>query len=242
MTTTEQLQALAAEFWQWRAIHQPVTSDDLARLERPAAWQADWSAAAIERQRAQLDLFEERWRRMDPSGEPVATEVDHRLIGSALARVRWELDVTRGWQRSPKFYVDQTLVALFEALLRPAPFEQARADELIRLLQNIPRLLEDGRTNLAAEAVQPFAQAALAVLADVRPRLDRVRPELKPLLPGDCADRFDQALTAAIEAFETFRTWIEERLPSMAQDSAVGRDAYLFFLRVTHRVPLVEAM
>ncbi|HKX29192.1 MAG TPA: DUF885 family protein [Blastocatellia bacterium] len=237
MTSTEQLTELAAEFWQWRAIHQPVTSDDLARLERPANWQADWSAASIERQRAQLELFEERWRRLDHSGEPVATEIDHRLIGSALARVRWELDVTRGWRRSPKFYVDQTLVALFEALLRPAPFESARGEELIRLLRNIPRTLEAGRINLAAEAVQPFAQAALALLAGVRSRLDRVRSELKPLLAAGCAERFDQALTAAIESFESFQAWIEERLPSMPEDSAVGRDAYLFFLREVALMP-----
>ena len=237
MTITEQLVELAAEFWQWRAAYQPVTSDDLARLERPANWQADWSAASIERQRAQLELFEERWRRLDHSGEPVATEIDHRLIGSALARVRWELDVTRGWRRSPKFYVDQTLVALFEALLRPAPFESARGEELIRLLRNIPRTLEAGRINLAAEAVQPFAQAALALLAGVRSRLDRVRSELKPLLAAGCAERFDQALTAAIESFESFQAWIEERLPSMPEDSAVGRDAYLFFLREVALMP-----
>ncbi len=150
MPTTDLLDELASDFWEWRAIHQPVTSDDLARIERPTGWQPDWSAAAVERHRSQLEEFERRWQQIDPTGWPVAREVDYRLIGSALARVRWELDVTRSWQRSPRFYVDQTLVALFEELLKHVPFDEARCRGLIRLLQNIPRTLEDGKNNLAA--------------------------------------------------------------------------------------------
>lgn len=96
----DELLRFAADFWQWRAIHQPVTSDDLLRIERPMDWQPDWSAAAVSRQREQLSVLEGRWQQMDSSAWPVSQQVDYRLMGSALARVRREypglMDEIRG--------------------------------------------------------------------------------------------------------------------------------------------------
>src|SRR5262247_3365454 len=108
----DQLDQLASDFWQWRAFHQPNSSDDLPRIERPRGWEPDWSQAAVERQRGALAAFTERWKSMDVSAWPVPRQVDYRLIGSALARVRWELDVLSSWERNPRFYVYQTLGAL----------------------------------------------------------------------------------------------------------------------------------
>lgn len=231
------IKELASDFWEWRAIHQPVTSDDLARLERPANWRPDWSAAAVEQQRRELSAFEERWQRIDPSGWPLAHEVDYRLMGSAMARVRWELDITRGWQRSPKFYVDQTLVAIFEELLRQGAFDQPRCTNLLHLLQSIPQTLENGKANLADQAAKPFAQAALAMLTNVRTRLNEVSQELKPFLAVDSVAAIERAMTAAIAAFESFGDWIARHLPQMSEDSSVGRDGYLYFLRQVALMP-----
>src|SRR6516162_1421354 len=86
------LQAFAAEFWEWRERNQPFNADDIPRIEHPAG-QRDWSAASIAKQRANLAQFEARWKQMNPSGWPVPQQVDYRLMGSALARVRWELDM-----------------------------------------------------------------------------------------------------------------------------------------------------
>ena len=83
----EELDELARDFWGWRARHQPVTSDDLARLERPADWSPDWSPESVTRQQARLADFERRWRDIDAAPWPIPRQVDYRLIGSALARV-----------------------------------------------------------------------------------------------------------------------------------------------------------
>ncbi len=37
------LQALAADFFEWRRVQQPVTGDDIPRVERPEAWVPDFS-------------------------------------------------------------------------------------------------------------------------------------------------------------------------------------------------------
>jgi hypothetical protein len=53
----DQLDQLASDFWQWRALHQPNSSDDIPRIERPRGWEPDWSQAAVERQREALTAF-----------------------------------------------------------------------------------------------------------------------------------------------------------------------------------------
>ena len=52
------LDDLAREFWEWRAIHQPVSGDDMARIDRPADWTPDWSAQSVAQQKEALASFE----------------------------------------------------------------------------------------------------------------------------------------------------------------------------------------
>src|SRR5437667_4504411 len=120
------LDDLAHDFWKWRASEMPVSSDDIPRLERPAGWVPDWSPTAVATYRKQVDEFGRRWSAIDVSQWSVPRQVDYRLIGSAIARVHWELDVLRGWQRNPSFYLDQTLGAYFHLLLQPPPFSRER--------------------------------------------------------------------------------------------------------------------
>jgi len=233
----DQLDQLASDFWQWRAFHQPNSSDDLPRIERPRGWEPDWSQAAVERQRGALAAFTERWKSMGVSAWPIPRQVDYRLIGSALARVRWELDVLSSWERNPRFYVYQTLGALFEELLKNRPFDHDRSAEIVNCLRRIPKLLADGKVNLARAAVKPFAVVTLEILRDMRPRLSQVARELKPLLASQSAGQIEQVTEEAITALEDWRAWLEERLPAMSEELAVGRDGYVYFLRHVALMP-----
>jgi hypothetical protein len=94
-----ELQQLAQEFWKWRAATQPFSPDDISRIERPGG-ERDWSAAAVTRQKTELAGFEELWRGMDPHRWPLHDQVNYRLIGSALSRVRWEMDVLQPFTAS----------------------------------------------------------------------------------------------------------------------------------------------
>ncbi|MCI0490756.1 MAG: DUF885 domain-containing protein [Blastocatellia bacterium] len=234
---TEPFDELARDFWAWRAVHQPLTHDDIPRIERPHDWTPDWSHRKVEERRKDLTEFEERWKNIAPAEWTVPKQVDYRLIGSALARVRWELDITRGWQINPKFYVDHTLGAVFVQLLQPPPFDVARSSTIINQLTSIPRTVEGAKKNLESTAVGPFAQAALEDLKDIGPRLLEFCRELKPLLAHESAQHIDEATRAACDAMEAFRDWLEERLPSMQEITAVGRDAYIYFLKNVALMP-----
>jgi len=123
-TQADSLNKLAGDFWSWRAEYAPFTGDDVNRMQRPGG-SRDWSRASIDRRGNDLEQFESRWKKIDPSSWPIAKQVDYKLIGSALSRVRWELDVNPRWKRDPNFYTEQTLTALAEALTVPAPFDEA---------------------------------------------------------------------------------------------------------------------
>src|SRR3984893_18602315 len=111
---TDSLDKLAGDFWTWRVKYAPFNGDDVPRMERPGGMR-DWSRASIEKRRQDLAGFGSRWKKIDSHSWPIQKQVDYKLIGSALARVQWELDVNPGWKRDPLFYIGQTLTALAEA-------------------------------------------------------------------------------------------------------------------------------
>lgn len=234
--SADDLDDLARDFWQWRAATMPDSLDDIPRLERPADWDPDWSAAAIARRQSELAAFTTRWRRIDVSHAPLPRQVDKKLMGSALARAHWEANVMRGWQRNPFFYVDQTLGSLFLELLPPPPFPAARSRAVIHRLQSFARILAEGRKNLTQPAA-PFGQMALNELKDVRPRLLTVARELKPLLEPSAAAQLDDAAEKAIVAAESYRQWVASALPQMSASTAVGRDKFEFFLKNVALLP-----
>ncbi len=225
-----QLQELAQDFWTWRVENQPVSYDDIPRIERPPGWVSDWSAQAVERRRQELADFTKLHESIDPRPWPIAQQVDHRLIGSAIARVHWELNVTKIQECNPGFYVDQTLGQLFLALLKPPPFDEARSRSIIRILQGFSQTVGEGQENLAGKAVKPFALAAIEKLVEVRVRLTTVVDELAPLLSEVSATELHEAKSNAITALEAFHNWLSSQLNGMSEQTAVGREAYIYFL------------
>jgi len=230
------LDDFARDFWAWRSAEQPVSGDDVNRIERAAGWIPDWSPAAVQHYRQQLQQFESTWKKMDQAGWPVPRRVDYRLMGSALARVRWELDFTRSWQRNPEFYIDQTVGAYDELLLPPPPFDAERARRIVAILNSIPGTVEDAKENLT-EPAAPFARLALAQLTDIRPRLLQSVQELTPSLPPSAATALEVAAEHAAAALESFRDYLNQRLPAMSSNTAIGRESYVFFLKNVGLIP-----
>jgi hypothetical protein len=305
VTLSDELGALAREFWAWRAATQPSSGDDIPRIERPVGWVPDWSSAAVETRREVLAGFDTRWQALGAEARTlaVALPVDYRLVGSALARVHWELDTLQNWRRSPQFYVYQTLGAVFEALLEPPPFDTVRSEAIVARTEQIPATLEAARANLLGHAVQPFARLAITALEDIAPRLQTVVSHLGPLLaprgvdtsqaavgphtpsqpeaqtrpllqtrgstcgqspPGPqtqdnprdprgphghsesdspprgdvISERFRGAVARASVALDDFREWLLADVEAMPTETAIGRTAYVGFLRDVALVPL----
>jgi uncharacterized protein (DUF885 family) len=195
----------------------------------------DWSGAAIEKQRADLAAFETRWKQIDAGKWPIPQQVDYWLIGSALARVHWELEINPRWKRDPNFYIDQTLTALSEALTVPAPYDEARSREILARIENIPSILQQATENLEKPPA-PFATVAVQALDGVRERLQRMATAVARATTLN-EKKLDGAVRRAADALEKFRAHLEQILPSLPKETALGREAYLFFLKNVALMP-----
>jgi uncharacterized protein (DUF885 family) len=241
-TCTADLTALAADFWAWRAAQQPRSPDDIPRIDRPTGWLPDFSAAAVERYRADLTAFEARRTMIAATYGPLepADEVDLRLLGSALARVRWELDVLRSWQTQPGFYVDQTLGSVFDLLTAP-DVDAARLADVTRLLAATGDILRTGLTNLTGHAVAEFTALAIEALDGVEGQVAQMVDALVRLNPDGWTAPDNQALAQAGEraagALAAYRTELGRRLPGLEPATPVGREAFGQFLQQVALVP-----
>ena len=231
-----ELQALAEGFFAWRAVTQPASTDDVNRVERPDGWVPDFSPQALGAAQQKLEDFRRRLQALRPNSWPVAERVDYLLLRSALDRVDWELNVLRPARRNPNFYVDQTLGAVFEALVQPPPIGEARARNIILRLESIPNTLVHARLNLT-EGVASFADVVLARLDHIGEGLARVQKGLGPLVPEGQRPRLAAAMNTAATALEKYALWLREKKPGMAGRVAVGREAYEHFLKRVALVP-----
>ena len=230
----DSLDKLAADFWTWRARYAPFTGDDVNRIERPGGMR-DWSRARIDSERKELGEFEARWKKIDSHTWPIARQVDYRLIGSALSRVRWELDINPSWRRDPTFYIGQTLTPIVEALTVPEPYNDAQSREILTRIGNVPSILEQARQNLEKPPA-PFARVAAQALENIRPHLHQMASALARSTTIKEQDLY-AATDRAADALEKYRTYLHELLPSLPNQTALGRDAYVFFLRNVAMLP-----
>lgn len=233
MTATDDL---GSEYWAWRAAQQPRSHDDIPRIARPGGWRPRWTADDVARYRVEIAGFEARLAALPPAVDR-AEEVDRRLLGSAFARVRWEMDVLRMWQTQPRFYVDQTIGAVFDLLTPPNP-DEARITVVTELLEGVPAVLDAGRANLTGGAIAEFAQGAVDELDAVEEQVPAMADALAALpQAAPVADRLRAAGRTAGTALAEFRDWVTAGLPDFARATPVGREVFQWFLTHVALIP-----
>ena len=233
-TGVDSLSKLADDFWAWRARYAPFTGDDVNRIERPGGTR-DWSRAKIDNQRSELGDFEARWKQIDPRTWAISQQVDYRLIGAALARVRWELDINPRWKRDPTFYIEQTLTPIVEALTVPGPYNGDQSREILTRIENIPSVLQQATENLT-DPPAPFASVTVQALDNIRVHLHEMAVALLKLTTLKEQELYGAADRAA-DALEKFRLYLKDKLPSLPEQTALGRDAYVFFTKNVALLP-----
>jgi hypothetical protein len=164
----------------------------------------------------------------------VADRVDHRLLRSAMARVVWESDILRV-RGLPRFWVDQALGPVFDALLRPG-VDPPRIAEVVRLLRAVPATLSHAPAALAQPA-REFAALAVAELDDIGERIAACAQALTQIDPSAAAD-LSSAAAESGAALQQFRQRLAASMPNLRPATPVGRQQYEWFLREVACVPL----
>ncbi len=231
-----EIQNFAKEFFNWRAITQPATGDDIPRVERPNRWVPDYSPGALAAYREKYIEFSVKLKNLPHTGWSKSDSVDYLLLHSAIERVNWELNVLKLPNRNPDFYVHQTLGAVYELLLIHSPIVRQRAENIILRLNSFNKTIQYAKTNLN-EPVNSFADIALGNLKDIKSRLYKMRDALNELFPVDLNAQLNSAVEHAIMALEDYITWLEKEKPNMQITFNVGSDGYEYFLKNIALIP-----
>ncbi|MCH8056564.1 MAG: DUF885 family protein [Proteobacteria bacterium] len=232
----ESLQALAADFFEWRRVQQPVSGDDIPRVERPEGWVPDFSPGALDEYRQRYHAFLQAVDQLDNAEWSIGNQVDAQLLKAAIERLHWELDILKLPQRNPLFYLDQTLGSIFELLVLSSPITASRAQNILLRLEHFPSTLKSARINLD-QAIRPFAAAAIETLAGIDERLLAVQAALQDIFPAELGERLAAATKAAIKALENYREWLRFGLDTMQTAFAIGPHAYQWFLTHVALIP-----
>jgi len=220
---------LAKDVWAWRAVQQPALGDDIPRLTRPAGWLPDFSPDGVARARARRDELAARWKAIDVSAADVGTQIDHRLLGSVLGRVTWELDVLQSWRRDPVFHVHQALGPFFDLLLARPPFGDERAASIVAALAQVPEAVDRARASLD-RPTGALTAAAIELLDGVGDRLETSVAALVEHLGEPYRSPLLAASGPAVAALDGLRTHLGA-LTGLDDGVGVGEEAFVWFLR-----------
>src|SRR5947199_1187702 len=103
-----------------------------------------------------------------------------------------------------------------------------RSDELLTRIRNIPDFVKVGEENLANPPA-PFAKVAIDALDGVDGKLISITASLVPVTTLK-REELHEAVLAARTALKQYRSWLQNQLPELPQETALRREAYVFFL------------
>ena len=242
MSAVEEIDLLSSDFWTWRAQQQPRSHDDIPRIERPANWVPRWSSKDVTSYREELSRFEERWSSISvgPARSPKVDKsswIDHRLFGSALARVRWELDELAIWQTQPRFYVDQTIGVIFD-YLTPKDIGESTIADVRRILKSFDATLANGQINLAGSAYKELAVTTIEELASIKDQMQAMGKGLLSFIDSDEHKEFFAEVENASTALSEYRNWLVANLENFPPLKFVGHQKFNWFLKNVALMPL----
>ena len=232
------VQDLGAEFWDWRVVTGYRSPDDVPRLELVPDWIPQFDEDSARHRLDKAAYFRQRWEALDVSGEPIPTQVDYRLIGSAISRVKWETKILRSWERDAVMQVHQALGTYYDSLLCPPPFDSDRQEGIIHKLHMVGPQLEVALDNLARAGTSALAGSAIRLLREIEAALPRSIDELSGFFDAGRRGALAEAGTQATEHLVSFREWLREHQAGMPAPEPVGRDNFIWYLRNVALLPL----
>jgi hypothetical protein len=164
---------------------------------------------------------------------PETEQVEHAMISSNVRARQFELEETRGWERSPQVYADVLATSLAsQAIFDYAP-EADRARRILSKLRQTPRLIQAARDNVK-EPPAMFIKVGIDTFRGVMTFIDRDLPRAFHTLDdlhllADLAD----ASTEAVQSIGSYIDYLETEVRPRAKASfRLGKDRFEQKLRL----------
>ena len=167
--------------------------------------------------------------RLDEASLTEARRIDRFLLRLLLEGSLFDLRESMDLDRNPMVYVGT--ISLTPYLVRDyAPVEE-RVGSILRILEAVPALLEEGRRRLRGPLPKPFVELSLAIGGGLPQHFGEAEAFAAR---ASMAPKLAEARAVAEAAVASFLTWLrEECLPRATNDFALGPHRYqrLLFVR-----------
>lgn len=227
--------ALVALFQEWRVFEKPPLRDGAP----------DYGEAAMAAQHEGLRTLQARLKAIDPSGWPVAQQVDYHLVRAEMNGLDFNHRVLRPWARDPAFYLSvwteqsdtpahegPTHHAVIDLWTYTFPLKAADEAKLAAGLRTIPPLLRQARQNLVGNARELW----LTGIGTMRGQTAALE-DLKKRTAG-AGEALNVSISEALQATQDFVAWLEAQAPSKTGPSGIGKDNYNWMLRNVYLIPM----
>jgi uncharacterized protein (DUF885 family) len=226
---------LVSLFSGWRAFQRPPLVDGVP----------DYRAPIMESQRRALPTWQARLQAIDPSGWPIAQQVDWHLVRAEMNGLDFDHRVLRPWQRNPAFYVtvyadesDQPAregpfaLGGIELWKYSFPLSEEKSRELAGRLSKIPPLLAQAKGNLTGDGHDLWVYGAKSL---------REQAATLQLLESKTAGEAQLSARQAREATAALADWVEQQAPSKKGRSGIGVANYDWYLANVQLLPYTWA-
>ena len=196
----------------------------------------DMSTAGLEKQRATLTRYRERFRR-EVKREALNAEdqADYDLIQDQIALSLLELETIQNYRHNPTVYVELAGTALFLPMVLEYAPSQERFRHIIARLGRIPELLRQGRQNLV-DTDPIYTKVALE---ENEGNVGLVTQALASQVPPELKASYDVAAAPALKAFEEFSHFLKEDLAQRSTGTwRLGKEKYRAKLRLALQTDL----
>jgi hypothetical protein len=232
--TAGRYEDLTSLFADWRAFQKPKLVDGVP----------DYTASAMTAQQRELRAYQQRLAAIDPSGWPVAQQVDFHIVRAEMNGLDFDHRVLKPWASNPAFYVtvfpdrsDQPAregplaYGAVEVWSYTFPLTPERAGQMDAAIRTIPKLLDQAKGNLTGNGRDLWIYGTRSVkqqAADLAALASRV---------ADRPETLRSDVRRAKDATDAFAAWLDAKAASKTGASGVGVENYNWYLRHVQLVP-----
>ncbi|MCI4320161.1 MAG: DUF885 domain-containing protein [Thermoplasmata archaeon] len=202
----------------------------------------DLSEAFTERWTAEAEHLLEQVRAVPADPAQPDRGFDHLLLELLLESPRFDLLESRELERNPMSYLGA--LSLTSYMVREyAPLGQ-RVAAMVRTLEGVPRLLEQGRRRLGTQLPKPFVELSLAIGSGLPTHFQEAESYARSG-GAELVSRLAEVRGVAEGSVREFLGWLKsDLLPRSVDDFALGPERYrrLLWVREGIRTPVDEIL
>jgi uncharacterized protein (DUF885 family) len=221
------LRQLADQYFDQVYFHYSPSNGTLTGLHQYDAQLEDYSRAAIDRQTADLERFETKFKTVPSDQLDLTSQGDLQLLLANIHGTLLSLNAIRLWEKDPDQYSSGISNSAFVLMERTFASPDERLRSLVAREKQMPAALEAAHQNLK-NPPRIYTEIALEQLPDIIAFFQTAVPEAFQQARNEALKaEFSRSNGAVIAALQRYQGWLKKDvLPRSHGDFRLGAETY----------------